>query len=102
MRRYWLCYDLGLRGDYEGLYEWLDRIGAKECSEAAATFVTAKTREQIKKELAKILSESPARIYLIAKRSDGKTMGGFILGKRKRPPWSGYAESSVDSGEEEA
>ena len=27
----WISYDLGVRGDYENLYSWLDTHGAKEC-----------------------------------------------------------------------
>ena len=29
----WISYDLGVRGDYEGLYAWLDSHGAKECGD---------------------------------------------------------------------
>lgn len=82
--RYWLSFDLGLRGNYEALYEWLDNMEAKECGENMATFVTEKTIDKIKKELSKLLGEN-ARIYIIRNGS-----GKFILGKRKRAPWSGY------------
>lgn len=34
----WLSYDLGVTGDYEGMYQWLDRHGAKECGDAIAWF----------------------------------------------------------------
>jgi len=27
----WISYDLGLQGDYPGLYRWLDLHKAKEC-----------------------------------------------------------------------
>ena len=30
----WISYDLGIRGDYEGLYAWLDSHRAKECGDA--------------------------------------------------------------------
>jgi hypothetical protein len=33
MPRYWISFDLGLQGDYEPLYEWLDRHEALECGE---------------------------------------------------------------------
>ncbi len=34
----WLSYDLGVKGDYEGLYAWLDDHGAIECGESVAFF----------------------------------------------------------------
>lgn len=83
-KRYWLSFDLGLRGNYEELYIWLDNMKALECGENIATFVTDKSVKQINEELAKFLKKS-VRIYIIAK-SGGK----FILGRRKRPSWAGY------------
>lgn len=32
----WISYDLGVRGDYESLYSWLDAHGAKECGDFLA------------------------------------------------------------------
>lgn len=32
----WLSYDLGVNGDYEGMYAWLDNHGAKECGGSVA------------------------------------------------------------------
>ena len=29
----WLSYDLGVDGDYENLYAWLDHKEAKECGD---------------------------------------------------------------------
>ncbi len=93
--RYWLSFDLGLRGNYDSLYAWLDTMKAKECGDNVATFVTDKTRAQIKKELSDVLDEK-ARIYLI----DMKNGGGFILGKRKVAQWAGFAEALVEVEEE--
>ena len=28
--RFWLSFDLGFRGNYDALYEWLDRQDAEE------------------------------------------------------------------------
>lgn len=93
--RYWLSFDLGLRGNYESLYAWLDANEAKECGDNVATFKIEKTRDQIKDELSKILDEK-ARIYLIDRKS-----GLFILGRRKlAAPWAGYAEAVVEVEEE--
>ena len=96
-KRYWISFDLGFQGDYQPLYAWLDRQQAKECGENAATFVSNKSREKIAEELSTLLSsEKNPRIYLITKVLGGK----FILGKRKFPPWKGYAEVELDSGDE--
>lgn len=106
MTRYWISFDLGLQGDYEQLYAWLDRQdykergdqrGANECGDNVATFVSDKSREQIEKELKTRLSgQRKPRIYIITTKDGGK----FVFGKRKLPPWKGYAEVELDSGEE--
>ena len=104
--RYWISFDLGLQGDYQALYAWLDKQdykergdgeGAKECGDNVATFVSDKSREQIEGELKTRLSgQRNPRIYIITKDSGGR----FIFGKRKFPPWKGYAEVESDGGDE--
>ena len=95
--RYWLSFDLGLQGDYETLYSWLDKQRAKECAGNLATFVSRKTRDQIVRELSGILDqEKKPRIYIISPKLGGK----FIFGKRVVPPWMGYAQVSLESEEE--
>lgn len=101
MARYWLSYDLGLRGNYDQIYEWLDRHKARECGDSLATFVSNKTFEQIERELKKLVDKS-ARIYLIGKPKTKSFVGRFILGKRKRSPWEGYAEIGGAGSEDEA
>ena len=32
----WLSYDRSDNGDYEGMYSWLDNLGAKECGSSVA------------------------------------------------------------------
>ena len=32
----WVSFDLGVRGDYEGIYTWLDEHGAEECGDSLA------------------------------------------------------------------
>ena len=106
MTRYWISFDLGLNADYDPLYAWLDRQDAKECGDSVATFYSDKSRDQIAKELSTVLGKKPRnipmpqvnpRIYIIGMKVGGK----FIFGKRKKfPPWKGYAEVEVDSGDE--
>ena len=92
--RYWLTYDLGLRGEYQELYGWLDDNDAKECGDGVATLVSSKSWKTIQTELKKILDDK-ARVYLVYKKKDGSFTGTFILGKRKRAPWSGYGAKAV-------
>lgn len=99
--RYWLSFDLGLRGNYENLYNWLDNCDAVECGDNIASFSTKKTRGEIKEELENIL-DGKARIYIIGRNELGKFVGRFILGSRKQAPWAGFAtkEGEIDEGEE--
>jgi hypothetical protein len=95
--RFWLIYDLGLQGNYDELYAWLDQHKAKECGDNVATFVSKKNREGIVRELAAILDQTKhPRIYIITRKHGGK----FFFGKRKFAPWTGYAQVSVESGDE--
>jgi len=94
--RYWLSFDLGFRGNYDALYEWLDNMEARECGDGIATFNTEKTREEITKELSKLKLGDKARIYIISQKHGGK----FILGRRKQPPWTGYGALVLQTEEE--
>ncbi|MBM3326151.1 MAG: hypothetical protein FJY65_04085 [Calditrichaeota bacterium] len=94
-----MSYDLGLRGNYEELYTWLDNLEARECGDASATFKSSLSPEQIKAELKKALNKE-ARIYLIG-FVDGQLRGKFILGRRKvRADWSGYAVETDEVDED--
>ena len=90
----WLSYDLGVDGDYEGLYYWLDNNSSKECGDSVA-FFKYKYKSDILIELAKDIKNQVKlrkkdRIYVIY--LDGKShKGRFIFGNRKRAPWEGYA-----------
>lgn len=92
MPRYWVSYDLGLRGNYDELYAWLDKLEAKECGDSVATFVSGKSREQVIRELKKVVGPGK-RVYLITMKQGGK----FVVGKRRAAPWSGYAVTELDS-----
>jgi hypothetical protein len=49
------------------------------------------------KELGAILAQTNnPRVYIITRKHGGK----FIFGKRKFAPWTGYAQVSVESGDE--
>lgn len=99
----WISYDLGVKGDYESLYSWLDNHGAKECGNSIAflkydfkdNFV-----EELQEDLTKNLTLSKHdRIYIIW-REDGKIKGRFLFGKRKAAPWSGFGPQEPQIDEE--
>ena len=100
----WLSYDLGVDGDYEALYEWLDSRQARECGDSVAFFTTPFSMDvahAITTELKRrIKLRRRDRIYLIFPRKDGKYTGRFLIGSRKHAPWAGYAVATA--GEEDA
>ncbi len=108
-QRVWLTYDLGIDGDYDGLYQWLDAHQAVECGggDSCASFTYENTghtsiADAIKNELKKAVNlRKRDRIYIICKDKQGKFVGKFIHGTRRRPAWVGYAnmgESVADEG----
>ena len=96
-KAFWISYDLGLKGDYAGLYTWLDMVGANECGDSIAFFTKqypANFIEAIKMDIQKYVQPSKNdRIYLIYLENDtNKVKGTFLFGGRKRAPWEGYAK----------
>jgi hypothetical protein len=89
----WLSYDLGVDGDYENLYAWLDAQGAKECGDSVAAFTYQyEDVSKIKQDLDQhVTLRKNDRIYIIFKDKDDTMKGKFIFGSRKKAPWSGYA-----------
>lgn len=102
----WLVYDFGLGGDYEGLYTWLDSLKAIECGNSVA-FFNFDYNDDFLVELKQVIEENVRiqkidRIYIIYRDNVSKKMKGkFIIGKRKRNPWAGYAVSKGGEEEEE-
>lgn len=100
----WLSYDLGVRGDYEGLYSWLDDQGAKECGDSVAYLTFSHDGsliESLEEALRSAVSMNKrTRIYAVY-QVDGKTKGRFLFGGRKRAPWEGYG-AHEEQGEDEA
>ena len=92
----WLSYDLSFKGDYEGLYAWLDNHQAMECGNCVAFLSYEFDRdliEEIKADLLASISLSKRdRIYAIWMNEDGKVKGSFLFGKRKASVWAGYGE----------
>ncbi|SEH27858.1 hypothetical protein [Rhizobium sp. NFR12] len=102
----WISYDLGIRGDYEGLYRWLDNHSAKECGDALAVLQFQWTNdllEDLKKDLVvDVKLDKRARIYVIYRDRDAvKNRGKFIFGGRRAAAWKGYSEASGGEFDEE-
>src|SRR5947208_3028345 len=106
----WISYDLGVRGDYEGLYTWLDERGAKECGDSLA-YLIFEAKKDLVKELTASMKDAleitkKTRIYVIHSNArTQKPRGAWLFGGRKAPPWSGYAggfkeDDEVDEGDE--
>ena len=76
----WLSYDLGVGGDYEGLYAWLDNHGAKECGSSIAFIPGYEFRDDLPDYLRRDIKEAVnlgkrSRIYVIYKADDGRMRG---------------------------
>ena len=103
----WLSYDLGVKGDYDSLYAYLDNQKAVECGDSLAFFnvefegsdtrLENKIRNEIKESVR--LSKSD-RIYIVYRREDKRVGGKFLFGHRKASPWLGFGqqEPTEDDG----
>ncbi len=98
----WLSFDLGVGGDYEHLYSWLDTKKAVECGDSVACFQydvgtltdDKKILEKIKSDLKKSFDVNKrTRVYCIRRVKEGSDInikGSYIFGTRKGNPWEGY------------
>ena len=102
----WLSYDLGIGGDYDHLYEWLDNNNAIECGDSVAFFRMKFPKnasdetiiEKLQKEIKENINIEPkrSRIYCIRKDSEtGAIKGSFLFGSRKGNPWDGYGSKDT-------
>jgi len=110
-RAVWISYDLGVKGDYPGLYKWLDTKKAKECGGNVAYFVFEYKNDiiaELKTEITKNVNfKNGDKIYLIYSRVEldelnktiTTTKGIFIIGNRRAAPWEGYAP--IDENKED-
>lgn len=102
----WLSYDLGIQGDYQNLYKWLDNNGASECGDSLAYFTFDVSDDQnvpdtIQRNLkAHVEFGNGARVYLIWRNEDGRNKGRFIIGKRKASPWEGFGDQGQTQDDE--
>lgn len=93
----WVSFDLGVSGDYEGMYTWLANHGALECGDSVALVqyeFKAKLLEELKRDLAKTVElRKKSRVYVIYRGEKGTAQGRFLFGARKQAPWTGFGLS---------
>jgi len=101
----WISYDLGLKGDYEGIYSWLDQHEAKECGDNIG-FVNYEWKKnlflELQKDIKRHVKITPKnRIYVIvpSEKVPNKYIGKFLFGGRKTPAWEGSAIKKMISDE---
>ena len=102
----WVSYDLGVKGDYEGIYSCLASKNSKECGDSLAYIHSYEYQGDIDDHLRKDLVSSVqlgkrARIYVIFQRPDGRYAGKFIFGGRKEAPWREYAPGNAGDIDDE-
>lgn len=101
----WLSFDLGVSGDYEGLYAWLDDHQAKECGDSVASFrfsCDGDLPESLKTEIENAVSlNKRSRVYVVY-RDERKLKGRYIIGRRKSAPWDGYGAHQEHDDDEES
>lgn len=103
----WISFDLGIKGDYSGLYTWLDNKNAVECGNGLAyinldvsQYPTKASTQELIEHVQQDLLDNIAiaksdRLYIIWKdNSTNKVKGEFITGSRKQAPWEGYGGSN--------
>lgn len=96
----WLSYDMGIPGDYEALYTWLDLHAAIVCGRCFA-FLNYSYENDLKRELADELRRTfelstRATFYIVyADAQDQKVKGTFVIGRRRSTPWHGHADIAV-------
>jgi len=99
----WISYDLGVRGDYEGIYTFLDTYDARECDDSIAVLSFEYEDDliaELKAEIQKYVDLQPrSRVYVFS-RDDKRYKGRFIFGRRKRAPWAGYAGRESEEEDE--
>lgn len=102
----WIGFDLGIGGDYEGMFAWLDGHDAKDCGEELAVLTLPRSSNPadiLRKSIAESVKVDKAtRIYIVYRDTEtNKNVGKFLFGGRKQPRWAGYAqkfEDLVDEG----
>ena len=100
-----LSFDLGVSGDYEGMYAWLDDKNAQECGASVASFLCPDEHDlltSLKSEIAETVTiNKRSRVYVVFKDDQGKSKGRFLIGGRQSAPWDGYGRHDETDDDED-
>lgn len=108
-KNFYINFDFSLRGDYKGLFKWLDKNNAEERGNGYALIkkydfpdneldgVTDPKEKSLKlvsylrKDIKEVVKISPSdRIYLTFLLFETENLGGiFLFGNKQAPPWEG-------------
>ena len=101
-----LNFDLGLKGDYESLYRFLDNNKAQDCCNSNCAFEFPFSNNKLNHsekfiEVKSVLEDNVSlkrgdRIYCIVHNEEGIPRGSFLYGHRQRPVWEGYGEKNKE------
>jgi hypothetical protein len=112
---FYINFDLNIRGDYKGLYKWLDKNKAEERGNNYALIKNYDFPDTKIQDLSTIADKSNAfakylrndltesveigktdRIYITIKVLGGEHIGGiFLFGRSQSNPWDGYAGDDI-------
>lgn len=103
----WLSFDLGVGGDYEGMYAWLDEHAAKECGDSMALVIFESKKDLVAEVKAEVASSvkltARSRVYMVYRGDDNKSIkGSWLVGSRKQAPWTGYGRLKGEGTTDEA
>ena len=113
LKTIWISFDFGLKGDYQGLYTWLDTHNAKDCGSNVACLKIQYPNQELEKSpsfteylkadlIANVKLSKNDRLYVVYKDNTyGKMKGKWISGNRKAPAWEGYAKLEKDQADDE-
>jgi hypothetical protein len=100
----WLSFDLGVSGDYDGMYRWLADHNAVECGDGFALvridpLEFPKFPDGLLEDIAMDveIDSKKMRIYIVWKDHE-QSKGRFIVGNRRQAPWAGYG---IQNGQED-
>jgi hypothetical protein len=97
-----------LKGDYRGLFTWLDKMETEECGNNIGVFIRDFPSDKmndiatlLKEEISGAVKLDPSdRIYVFMENENGDLRGRFLFGMRKRAPWEGFAGKPADESAE--
>ncbi len=100
----WISFDLGVSGNYEKLFQWLDGHGAKECGDSLAYIKDYPYKDDLAHELRRDIIKSVKsiqyiRVYVVWSEGS-RTRARFLIGGRKGAPWAGCAPSNQEEEDE--